>query len=329
MRGRSTQRSPSVLWRNLIPVLTALLLAACAQDGAWLSPLARDHPLVGRVWQPVPGRFTAPADVAQAAAAADFLLLGETHDNPDHHRLQARLVGVAAETGRRPAVVFEMIAEDQGQALARWRADKPENAAALGDAVGWKAAGWPAFSTYRAIAEAALAADLPIRAGSPPRALVRKVGRQGLKALDGPRRRLLSAPQPKPAEDGMRRALFDSHCGLVPKSALTPMLNVQRMRDAILADNMLRNADGAVLITGSGHARKDFGVPLHLARRAPGRKTLAVAFVEVADGETAPESYAETFGGVLPFDYVWFTPRFDDTDHCAELEKRFRMHRAG
>ena len=71
------------------------------------------------------------------------------------------------------------------------------------------------------------------------------------------------------------------------------------------------------------------GVPLHLARRAPGRKTLAVAFVEVADGETAPESYAETFGGVLPFDYVWFTPRFDDTDHCAELEKRFRMHRAG
>ena len=106
------------------------------------------------------------------------------------------------------------------------------------------------------------------------------------------------------------------------------MARVQRAWDGILAENLvtgagLKGADGAFLIAGGGHARKDYGVPLYLARMAPGRGVLVVAFMEVEGGETKPADYAEAFGGVLPFDYIWFTPRADDKDHCAELKKHF------
>lgn len=312
-------------------LLLGLFLAACARPAVdWVSPLSRDHALVGRIWQPASGRFVAPGVVERAAAAADLVLAGEKHDNADHHLLQARLLGAMVRAGRRPAVVFEMIDEDRQAALDDWLGRDPADAAGLGDAVGWAQSGWPSWSTYRPIAEVALAAGLALRAGNPPRSLTRKIGRQGLAALGAARRARLGLDQPLPPAVGesLENSLFLSHCRLVPRKALTPMLLVQRARDAILARNLvtgaaLEGADGALLITGGGHARRDHGVPFYLARLAPGRSVLVVAFVEVEEGETSPAAYGTRFGDSIPFDFVWFTPRADDRDHCAELKQRF------
>jgi hypothetical protein len=38
-------------------------------------------------------------------------------------------------------------------------------------------------------------------------------------------------------------------------------------------------------------------------------------------GAPAPADYAARFDGTLPFDYVWFTPRADDTDPCEKFKK--------
>lgn len=310
----------------LIPVLLS-----CASSSQWISPIARDHPLVGRIWRPATAGFVTRQTVERAAAASDFVLLGEKHDNPDHHLLQASLVRAMIAAGRRPAVVFEMIAEDRQPAIDLWRAKGPADAAELGAAVGWEKTGWPPWPAYRPIAEVALSAALPVLGGNLSRRLVKAIHRDGPAALDAPRRaRLgLDAPLPAKAETAIRDELFEAHCRLMPATALSPLVDVQRARDAVLADNLRRGAasdgaDGAVLITGSGHARADHGAPLYLARLAPGRSILAVAFVEVEDGETQPGSYATRFGGSLPFDFVWFTPRADDRDHCAELERRMR-----
>ncbi len=319
------------MFRFTMSLLLGSFLAACARPAVdWVSPLARDHALVGRIWQPASGRFVAPAVVERAAAEADLVLAGEKHDNADHHLLQARLLGAMVRAGRRPAVVFEMIDEDRQAALDDWLGSDPADAAGLGRAVGWAQSGWPPWSTYRPIAEAALAAGLALRAGNPPRSLTRKIGRQGLAALGAPRRARLGLDQPLPraAGESLENSLFLSHCRLVPKNALTPMLLVQRARDAILARNLitgaaLEGADGALLIAGGGHVRRDHGVPLYLARLAPDRSVLVVAFVEVEEGETSPAAYGARFGGSIPFDFVWFTPRADDRDHCALLKKRF------
>jgi len=126
----------------------------------------------------------------------------------------------------------------------------------------------------------------------------------------------------------MLQTLFDSHCRLMPKSAMPPLVTVQRVRDAVLSDNLIsaagrQGADGAVLIAGDGHIRADFGVPKHLIKRDASARLLTIAFLEVESRLTTPEAYGESYNGALPFDYVWFTPRANNRDYCAELKQRF------
>ncbi len=87
-------------------------------------------------------------------------------------------------------------------------------------------------------------------------------------------------------------------------------------------------ADGAVLITGGGHARTDRGVPMHLAWMAPGRTVAALAMIEVAGGENTAETYARRYGAKrLPFDFVWFTARHDVGDPCEKFREQMQKLR--
>src|SRR5687768_5936130 len=51
-----------------------------------------DHPLVGKVWAARSARFVPMDTVIEALRRASFALLGEVHDNPDHHAIQAELL---------------------------------------------------------------------------------------------------------------------------------------------------------------------------------------------------------------------------------------------
>jgi uncharacterized iron-regulated protein len=221
-----------------------------------------------------------------------------------------------------------MIAEDRQPAIEAWRAAKPKDGARLGAAVGWEKSGWPDFATYQPIADAAVAAGLPILGGDMPRTLVRAVARQGFAALAAARvaRLGLNRAMAPGARASLLDDLYDSHCEMVPRDRLGPMVAVQRARDAVLGEHMVAGAalpgiDGAVLIAGAEHARLDRGAPATVARIDPERSLAAIAFVEVADGKTDPASYASYFGGALPFDFVWFTPRANDRDHCAAFRR--------
>ncbi len=116
-----------------------------------------------------------------------------------------------------------------------------------------------------------------------------------------------------------------------------PMAMVMTARDAQMAAVLRRGArlaghDGAVLITGKGHARNDRGVPFHL-RRGPPRgddaaSIISLGLVEVAEGATEPAAYAEFLGAeALPFDFVWFTPVADPEDPCAKFAKQLKQAR--
>jgi uncharacterized iron-regulated protein len=105
---------------------------------------------------------------------------------------------------------------------------------------------------------------------------------------------------------------------------LDGMVFVQRVRDATLADGLERagTARGAVLIAGNGHVRRDRGVP-SLVLRHTGVAVLAVGLLEVRNDWSHPAEYASAFGASeLPFDYVVFTPRASDKDHCAEIRAK-------
>jgi len=306
--------------------MAVILLAAGAARAAEppAVDLGQDHPLTGRIWDVAASRLVTSETLMARLAASRFVLLGERHDHPEHHRLQASIVRGVAAAGRRPTVAFEMLDADQAAALAAYLQRSPRDATGLGDAVGWSRSGWPPWPLYQPIADAALAHGLPLAAVNLPAAAARAVARGNLDALPPTLVRIhgLDRPAAPAVQTAMEAEMRDSHCGKLPDAVLPAMVTAQRARDATMANGMQAAHDGAILIAGAGHVRTDRGVPIYLAARAAGATIASVAFVEVHTGGTTAPDYAERFGAErLPFDYVWFTRRADDVDHCARFER--------
>jgi uncharacterized iron-regulated protein len=295
---------------------------------SWTSTRFSDHPLVGKIWDARARAFLDEAALDAALAGADFVLLGEVHDNPDHHLIQARLLGAITAAGRRPALAFEMLDEDLQPAVDASLASHPGDPDALARAVDWEHGGWYAFSTYRPIFAVGLGARLPVVAANLPRPVAKDVAKRGREALTPALDAQLARYEPLPPEvtKSLRDEMRASHCDApLPEPFLDKLTLAQRARDAQMANRMLARATagGAVLVTGDGHARKDRGVPAVLAREALGRTVAAVGILEVVPGRKAPGDYGAEFGTEgPPFDYVVFTPATEREDPCAE----FRAH---
>src|SRR5881628_1733369 len=278
------KRGGGVAW-SLVFVLL-LLVGGCARESqiAWESPVERAHPLVGRIWDVKAGSVISEETLLSRLGGSRFVILGERHDNPDHHALQAKLVRALIGAGRRPAVGFEMLSTDDAPALARYLARSPKDAAGLGDAVNWSRSGWPEWRFYQPIAQAALDASVPIVATNLSRAATDAVRRNGLPGLGPALMSQLRLAEPTPdTRLAMTRELRESHCGQIGEDVIDRMADIQWARDARIAASLARGGqrDGAVLIAGAGHVRTDRGVPVHLARQSPGVSITSVAFVEV------------------------------------------------
>lgn len=315
----------AVLFVSAIMAATAVGADRAAAASAppappWESPLGRQAPLTGQIREPASGRQLTPEQLIERLAGADFVLLGERHDNPDHHRLQAWAVESLLAKGRPYAVAFEMIDSDQAVRLSQYLAASPQDAAQLGTALGWAESGWPPWEHYQPIAAAAMRRGLPVLAANMTPALARAIARDGLGALPAP---LAAQLQLDPARDkavlaGHAAEMQADHCGKLPERSLAPFAAAQYARDGHLAWTMAdqwrrsERKTGAILIAGAGHGRKDRGVPVHLARLTPEARVVSLAFVEAGDGDV-PD--AELAG--LPYDLVWFTARVDDGDFCG------------
>jgi uncharacterized iron-regulated protein len=284
----------------------------------WRSPLSQGHPLAGRIWLPAEDRFIEPPELAQRLRAADFVLLGEQHDNMDHHRLQAWALEQIIASGRRPPVAFEMVAPEQESAMRRHLAEHPGQTDGLDAALDWPNSHWPDWSNYRPLFAAALAAGMDIRPANLPLAVVRSLARQQTLPQATLTLYRLDQPLDSATAGAMANEIRDSHCGQLPEQMVPEMVNVQRARDAAMALAMTSDVPaGAVLIAGAGHVRTDRGVPAQIATMAPNRPVFSLAFVEVADEHDNPATYGEPWGKPLPpFDAVWFTPRASDDDPC-------------
>jgi uncharacterized iron-regulated protein len=274
-------------------------------------------------WRDAGGESVSEDALVHGLATSRFVLLGEVHDNPEHHQIQARLLQSMIAEGRRPAVVWEMIPIERQVDIDRVlaRTGPGRGAFALAEAVGWSESGWPNFALYAPIMKAAMDADLPILAGGVSRETAMEIMGVGIDAfVEG--RGWSQGPIGETARAVQLDAVFEGHCRLMPRERLEPMLDIQVARDIAMAEVMVAavgdGADGAVLIAGHGHVRADAGVPLHLARLSPDASVAAIGVLEHA-GEVPPP--------VAPrFSYVKTTAPIQRPDPCEALRKRFGEH---
>lgn len=300
---------------RVLACLALLLLAGCAAvpPGTLRDT---DHPLAGRLWDVAAQGFLDEAELLRRAASVEALLLGEIHDNPEHHRLQLKVLHARLAAGARPALLMEQFDVDQQVALDEARRTGKDLAPLMH---GWD---WPQYQPLVALAGTA---GLALQAANLPRAAARPVVREGFASLPaGELRRLaLEAVWNDDRQTYMTEVIEASHCGMISPPMRDGLVRAQRLRDATLADAALGQVDrGVVFILGRGHARRDVGVPLYLAARRPATRVLSIGFVEVGAGKTAPTQYeTERVGNIAPYDILWFTPRAERPDPCLAFGK--------
>ena len=311
MRGTAFVSALLLLWP-----MTACQSTVPAEDQPWQ-----------RIWDTRAQRFITTTDLVDQLAAARFRLLGEVHDNANHHVLRASLITRMVTKGVHPAVAFEQfdIAHDGALASTQSRSVDAEQLAAAGelDRKSWR---WP---LHKPLVEAALDAKLPIRAANLGRAELLPVVRRGIGSLpDAPwRRRFDAARWTQGDEAALREDIVESHCHALPESAIPSLMLAQRVRDAAMAEALVSAAtdDGAILIAGNGHTRNDLGVPLYLHARGlrdADARVVSVGFIEMAPQEARVADFPRNvLSGRGEFDYVWFTAPAEREDPCAGLQK--------
>ena len=288
-------------------------------------PLAAADDWVDRIWSAASEDFVDESRLQESIAAADIILLGEIHDNPRHHVLQARMIEWATDGARTPGIVLEMVGPEHEQALRDWQSADQPDPAALGAAVDWEQRGWPDWSIYQPIAETAIDYGLPLHAGAPDGERLRTVMRSGVDALSDTRRQALGLDRPLPSADRERllARLEAAHCGLSDHVPLESMLGAQRLRDAEMARTLLdvqAEAGSAILIAGSEHVRRDYGVPVYLERLAGDiAEDITVVSVGLVPAEgLSSEHERPPAERVAAFDYAWLTTGKARTSPCGE-----------
>ena len=334
--------------------MLVLSLSHCASSQLtsteWQSPLLQAHPLVGQIWRVHDRRFIDVATLQKEVSRADYLLLGEKHDNPDHHLLRQQLVmQLQPEIA---LVSFEMLDHSQQPQLDALAGANPESAD-IRAALDWDDEGWN-WDFYGPLLSALLAEGVSVRAANISRA-------DEMEAYAGELNQTAATVLTPEQLLVLEQEIDASHCGMLPASQFAAMVRVQQARDYHMAGSLLGdlssssesgiNQSGSnesaggeerpvagvrVLVAGNYHVRKDLGVPKYLQAlyiqaldmQALDTQTLSdnadvvltVAFLEVAETMTDPQMYLETQYAADAFDYVWFTPAAAAQDYCAAFQ---------
>jgi uncharacterized iron-regulated protein len=245
----------------------AILAATPARNGAACAPAGE--------WSiPGGGRIAAP-DILARAATAQVILLGESHDNADHHRWE--LQTLAALAALRPKLVlgFEMFPRRVQGALDRWVAGELSEEEFL-KASDWSRVWGYETAFYLPLFHFARLNRIPMVALNVERDFVREVGSKGLAAVPPEKREGVSTPAA--AGEAYLEHLFMSYTQHPEKKEPKPsradpeflhfvdaQLVWDRAMAQALADAAARVPDALVVgVMGSQHIAHGDGVPHQL-----------------------------------------------------------------
>lgn len=293
--------------RRYLLILVLSLASACQSSmtlpplPSWQSPEGRDHVDLGMIRDLESGQTLTPQQLVARLAAATRVLVGEQHDNPDHHALELWLLQALGDQRAQGSLLLEMLTPDQQKQVdtvqheIRQGRYPPDLPAALDWQKGWD------WALYGPVMRFALAQPYPVLAAN--------LGGREVGAIYH-RRPVLSGALStrKEVQEQLLTQVRDSHCGMLPEDALPAMLAIQQQRDRRMAHSVIDAPAPALLFAGSYHVRKDIGVPLHMADLGSHERPVVLLLAQEGS-EVQPGSA----------DYVWYTAALPDQDYCARM----------
>jgi len=253
--------------------------------------------------------------IARIARDADVAYLGEFHNDPGTHRLQAAVLeGVARRRDGKVVLSLEMFERDVQPKLDAYLAGSLDEATFLAESRPWG----NYRDDYRPMVEFAKAQAWPVVGGNVPRRLASVVARGGLEALDSipeSDRPFVAAEHSCPRNEYWER--FRETMGdmsghgmtLTPEqvqSMVWRTYEAQCVKDEAMAESIVaaRAAHSTLVIhaNGSFHSNYHLGTVERVKRRDRGARQLVVSFLPVEDLDTANGRPQRKIG-----DYIVFT----------------------
>jgi uncharacterized iron-regulated protein len=252
-------------------------------------------------------------DAGQAAARLDgvsLLLVGETHDSREAHRVQQRILEALVAHGRRVRIGFEMLQADKQPVLDRWSRGELTEAAFV-DEVGWYEHWGVSWRYYREILRLARDRRLPVVGLNVPREIISTVRAEGFDALSKDQASRL--PPDIEATDAEHLALFKAYMGgggahgSTDADAWAGLQRAQATWDAVMARYAVAALGDApdpqtivVVLAGSGHVAYGLGIERQARRSFRGRiATLVPVAMPLGSATSVSASLGNIVWGVL------------------------------
>lgn len=233
------------------------------------------------------GKAATLNDIVRAAEGKRFVLVGESHDDLNHHQMQADIIKALSASGRYVAVGMEMFTRDNQRNVTPFSRGIWSDEQFI-EKSNWKTQWGFDFNLYKPVFDAVRELKSPLYALNIPRDWVREIGRQGVSAVTSAREPWVPNLKNKLGNQN-HKAVFSGLMGGHPMSgpqadnvyAAQVSWDVGMANSAIhaMADKFSDNWV-MVIVVGSGHVMYDQGVNYRL--KEFGADSMSVVCIEGA-----------------------------------------------
>ncbi len=213
-----------------------------------------------------------PVDFFERLKTKRIVMVGESHTNNEHHRVEFEVIKGLVEAGQKVCIALEMFMPHQNQPLQAF-IDEKFPATEFMDSTGWYDSWGYNYRMYQPIFEYAREKKIKLYGVNIKRDYVSKVGKMGLKGLTPDE--LKSIPEIDTTSIEHRFLVKVYFTG---SDALTPELfntryQAQCLWDAAMAEGVIRAANEnpqatIVLLAGSGHIAYNLGIGKIIQKRS-------------------------------------------------------------
>jgi uncharacterized iron-regulated protein len=254
----------------------------------------------------------------------DIIILGEVHDNVEHHRIHGQLVNEInasrklandGKGGSKDQVKISIVVEHlpAGNVV---QFDSSLEKSLINAGFNPQSWAWP---THELLFSAISTSGLVLKGGSLGASAGKEIySSNGASAPANIKLLMERSSLSEASQKILFKEIQDGHCGLFPENKIPQMAQVQRARDASLAYEAVQSAP-SILIVGNGHAWNDVGVPQIIRTNYPNVSLASVIFIEDGGISDPQQLLSKAKQLTKKADFVWFTSTVDRKDPCEKL----------
>jgi len=259
-------------------LIFGILFSNCVKKGPlppWISKISMVQTPIGseEIFRLPKGDQITFKELLKDLRATRVIFVGESHDQIEHHRIQARLLQDLIAQGREVGIAMEMFSKSQQPILNQWSQGLLTEEKFLKE-VQWETTWGIDYELYKDILDKSKSHRIKVLGLNVQRDLVRRVAQNGIKKLSSEDKKQL--PEMDLTDQQHRayiQSIYKSHQGGAAED-FDNFYEAQSLWDEGMAETLsdfLKSPDGEgktlLVFTGNGHVVFGFGIPKRFYRR--------------------------------------------------------------